>query len=146
MIFFQIPLLILTYANVRSLLWIFRILECQVSKQLRHRKSKTYKWNAIKIISMSSVTRIVAIVEEDTGKKTYRSHQQSYNIPIILCYYCLLWLLGRCSPTLLQRFLKDFHYGPKMESVTAKANAGLPCLALAMLCCAQWNEYFLREH
>ena len=95
---------------------------------------------------MSSVTRIVAIVEEDTGKKTYRSHQQSYNIPIILCYYCLLWLLGRCSPTLLQRFLKDFHYGPKMESVTAKANAGLPCLALAMLCCAQWNKYFLKEH
>ena len=89
---------------------------------------------------MSSVTRIVAIVEEDTEKKTYRSHQQSYNIPIILCYYCLLWLLGRCSPTLLQRFLKDFHYGPKMESVTAKANAGLPCLALAMLCCAQRNK------
>ena len=58
-------------------------------------------------------------------KKTYRSHQQSYNIPIILCYYCLLWLLGRCSPTLLQRFLKDFHYGPKKESVTAKANACL---------------------
>ena len=93
---------------------------------------------------MSSVTRIVAIVEEDTEKKTYRSHQQSYNIPIILCYYCLLWLLGRCSPTLLQRFLKDFHYGPKMESVTAKANAGLPCLALAMLCHVQWNKYRTR--
>ena len=28
-----------------------------------------YKRNAIKIISMSSVTRIVAIVEEDTEKK-----------------------------------------------------------------------------
>jgi hypothetical protein len=33
-----------------------------------------------------------------------------------------------------------------MESVTAKANAGLPCLALAMLCRAQWNTHFLKEH
>ena len=105
-----------------------------------------YKRNAIKININVQCDSDRSNSRGGHRKKTYRSHQQSYNIPIILCYYCLLWLLGRCSPTLLQRFLKDFHYGPKMESVTAKANAGLPCLALAMLCHAQWNKYFLKEH